>query len=158
MTLDKALKIPLLKQIIFLLNLVIKNGSFWKALTANRILKLKQKGAQLEKVLQLISKIDEEPMTHVYAKYAPRFFLKVFVEDLLVAVIPVGIWDAIFNLDLRSFVIAMFFSTLSLSLIDTLSYIEVERVARIYKSDIEKMVKRAWKEERVWKIDELMRL
>ncbi len=155
---EKALRIPVVKHVIFLYKLLLDDMRFWKAVVIRRILSLREKGLKKEKLDALLSTLGNEAPKKVFFTYAPRYFLKVFIEDLLPGIMVAGLIDVTFSLNLRTFVLTLFLTTLLFSIIDVFSYVKVELTAFKEKENIKEKVLSFWDDKELKTLDDIMKV
>ena len=153
---EKLIRIPIVKHGIYLWKLLTKDEKFWQAIILRRIYTLKEKGVKEQEFTKIIDSLGNEKKSKVLKSYAPQFFLKNFVDNLLVGVILTGIFDFALHLDLKTFVMLLFFWTLVFSLIDLAAYIKVELTAIDRKKDIVENAMKIYKSTEKYTLDKII--
>ncbi|MCD6450604.1 MAG: hypothetical protein J7L34_08900 [Thermotogaceae bacterium] len=133
---EMLLRIPVVKHGIYLWKLLTKDEKFWQAMVLRRIYTLKERGVKEKDFINIISTLGNKDKTEILKMYVPRFFLKNFIDNLLIGVICAGIFDLASETSLKTFIMLLFFWTMFFSLIDLATYIKVEFIAIDKKKDI----------------------
>ncbi len=153
---ERLIRIPIVKHGIYLWKLVTKDEKFWQAIILRRIYTLKERGVKEQEFTKIINTLGNENKSKILKSYAFQFFLKNFVDNLLVGVILTGLFDLMLHLNLKTFVMFLFFWTLVFSLIDLAAYIRVEFTAIDKREDIVENAMRIYRGTEKYTLDKII--
>ncbi len=152
---ETLLRLPLIKTILFAFEMIRRNEKFWKAVVISRLLSLKSRGVSYEAFEKMVENFGREPLSKVAVKYAPMYFIKSVVDDLLPGIILTGIFDLVYSLPMKTFVFTLFSFTFLFAFLDMLSFVKIESTALKHREDILRISKEAFKSDRIPGFDEI---